>query len=318
VRDTVITHSRLAWRHERAQAAVASHHGLQALPIEGLAARLAGGFLQPIDPDALKAAVTKALAADLGDLDRIKELPGFPRAAAATLSKAWAAGLDLAHLAATAEPEAASRLTAVARLEEEVLRRLPLSMCRPADLVSAALARAPYARVLFGRIAVHGRSEMSPVWRPFLAALAAETDVQWIAGPRHVPPWVHELGIPVVETPRENPEIRTESCASPRHEALEALRWARELIASRRARPEEIAIAAASPEEWDDHFLALGDMSGLDLHFVHGRKVLTTPDGQLAAAIADADSDEAGRVFRFESGHHSDLKAAGVGSPSGS
>src|SRR5438477_10944094 len=79
VRDTVITHSRLAWRHERAQAAVASRHGLQALPIEGLAARLAGGFLQPIDSDALKAAVTKALSADLGDLDRIKELPGFPR-----------------------------------------------------------------------------------------------------------------------------------------------------------------------------------------------------------------------------------------------
>jgi hypothetical protein len=257
------------------------------LPIEGLAARLAGGFLQPIDPDALKAAITKALSADLGDLDRIKELPGFPRAAAATLSKAWAAGLDLAHLAATAEPAAASRLTAVERLEEEVLRHLPLSMCRPADLVSAALARAPYARVLFGRIAVLGRTEMSPVWRPLLAALAAETDVQWIAGPRHVPSWVHELGIPVVEEPRENPEISTESCASPRHEALEALRWARELIASRRAQPEQIAIAAASPEEWDDHFLALGDMSGLDLHFVHGRKVLTTPDGQLAAAIAD-------------------------------
>jgi hypothetical protein len=287
VRDTVITHSRLAWRHERAQAAVASQHGLQALPIEGLAARLAGGFLQPIDPDALKAAVTKALTADLGDLDRIKELPGFPRAAAATLSKAWTAGLNLAELAATAGPEAASRLAAVARLEEEVLRHLPPSMCRPADLVSAALPRTLYARTLFGGIAVRGRTEMSPVWRPLLAALAAETDVQWIAGPRRIPPWVHELGIRVVETPRENPEIRTESCASPRHEALEALRWTRELIASGRARPEQIAIAAASPEEWDDHFLAIGDMSGLDLHFVHGRKVLTTPDGQLAAAIAD-------------------------------
>src|ERR1700749_5270519 len=82
VRDTVITHSPLAWRHGRAQAAVASHHGLQALPIEGLAARLAGGFLQPIDPDALKAAVTKALPAGLGDLDRIQDLPGFLRAAA--------------------------------------------------------------------------------------------------------------------------------------------------------------------------------------------------------------------------------------------
>ena len=52
----------------------------------------------------------------------------------------------------------------------------------------------------------------------------------------------------VVESPQENPEIRTESCASPRHEALEALRWARELIANRSARPEEIAIAAASPD----------------------------------------------------------------------
>jgi hypothetical protein len=160
-------------------------------------------------------------------------------------------------------------------------------MCRPADLVRAALQRTSYARTLFGRIAIHGRTEMSPVWRPLIAALAAETDVQWIAGPRYVPSWVHELGIPVVEAPRENPEIHMESCASPRHEALEALRWARELIASGRARPEEIAIAAASPEEWDDHFLALGDMSGLDLHFVHGRKILTTPDGQLAAATAE-------------------------------
>src|SRR5271168_4945468 len=113
VRDTVITHSRLAWRHERAQAAVKSRHGLQALPIEGLAARLAGGFLQPIDPDALKAAVTKALSADLGDLDRIKELPGFPRAAAATLSKAWTAGLNLAGI--PCEDDAArSRLESMA------------------------------------------------------------------------------------------------------------------------------------------------------------------------------------------------------------
>jgi hypothetical protein len=287
VRETVITHSRLAWRRERAQAATAGRHGVQVLPIEGLAARLAGGFLQPIDPDALKSAIAKALSAELGDLDRIKELPGFPRAAAATLSKVWTAGLNLGDLATSASPEAAPRLVALAKLEAETFRHLPPSMSRPADLVSASLQRISYARALFGSIAIHGRTEMSPIWRPLVAALAAETDVRWIAGPRHVPPWLHELGIPVVETPRETPEIHTESCASPRHEALEALRWARQLIASEEARPEEIAIAAASPEEWDDHFLALIEMSGLDLHFIHGRKVLTTPDGQLAAAIAD-------------------------------
>ena len=95
IRDTVITHSRLARRHERARAAAAGRHGLQALAIEGLAARLAGGFLQPIDSDALKSAIAQTVSADLGDLDRIKDLPGFPRAAAATLSKAWMGGYIL-------------------------------------------------------------------------------------------------------------------------------------------------------------------------------------------------------------------------------
>src|SRR5258708_19266901 len=90
--------------------------GCRPLPIEGLAARLAGGFLQPIDPDALKAAVTKALSADLGDLDRIKELPGFPRAAAPTLPKARAAGLNLAELAPNAAPAPPPPLAAPARL----------------------------------------------------------------------------------------------------------------------------------------------------------------------------------------------------------
>ena len=287
VRDTVITHSRLAWRHERAQAAVASHHGLQALPIEGLAARLAGGFLQPIDPDALKAAITKALSADLGDLDRIKELPGFPRAAAATLSKAWAAGLNLADLAATAGPEAASRLAAVARLEAEVIRHLPLR-CAGQPILSAPRFS---ARPMPAPFSAGSLSMAAPKCPP-----SGDRSSQRLR-PR---PTCNGSPAPVTSHPgftssafrswRRHGKPRKfirESCASPRHEALEALRWARELIASGRARPEEIAIAAASPEEWDDHFLALSDMSGLDLHFVHGRKVLTTPDGQLAAAIAE-------------------------------
>jgi hypothetical protein len=152
VRETIIIHSRLAWRRARGDAALARRHGLQALSIEQLAARLAGGFLQPIDSDALKAAIAKALPQDLGELNSIKELPGFPRAAAATLSKAWSAGLNLTQISATEDVAARPRLEVIRRIEAEVLQHLPRSMRRPADLVAAALSRLHFAKVLFGRI----------------------------------------------------------------------------------------------------------------------------------------------------------------------
>ena len=287
VRETVIIHSRLSWRQVRGAAAIERRHGLQALAIEQLAARLAGGFLQPIDSDALKDAIGEVIAEDLGEFNEIKTLPGFPRAAAATLVKAWAAGLNFTELAKATDGLVRSRIDAVTHLEAHALERLPPSMRRPADLVGLALEHLHNAKVLFGTIRVLGRTEMSPVWRPLLAALKDVTDVQWVAGPRLVPAWVREAGIAIVEKAPERPEIRSESCASPRHEALEAIRWARGLLSSGRAKPEEIAIAAASPAEWDDHFQALSEMAGIDLHFVHGRKALSTPEGQLAAALAE-------------------------------
>jgi hypothetical protein len=283
----MIVYSPLAWRSLRGEAAKQGRHGLQVLYIEQLAARLAGGFLRPIDSDALKAAIAKAITIDLGELNRIKDLPGFPRAAAAALSKAWTAGPDVTAVVGAEGRAAQSRLEAIKRLEHEVLRHLPPSMRRPADLIAAALTRLHHAKVLFGRVSVVGHTEMSPLWRTLLARLADVTEVFWIAGPRFVPSWVADLGIQISKTPPEDPEIRCESCASPRHEALEALRWARSLIVSGKARPEDMAIAAAWPEEWDDHFLALSQMSGLDLCFLHGRRVLTTPDGQLAASLAE-------------------------------
>jgi hypothetical protein len=287
VRETFVIHSRLSWRQVRGSAAIKRQHGLQAIAIEHLVARLAGGFLQPIDSDSLKEAIGEAVAMDLGELNQIKTLPGFPRAAASTLEKAWAAGLKFNELANTTDAPVRARIDAVTRLEARVLERLPTSMRRPADLVALALQRLQYARALFGAIRVVGRTEMSPVWRPFLAALKDVTDVQWVAGPRQVPAWVRTFGIAVVETAPENPEIKTESCASPRHEALEAMRWARALLASGQAKPEEIAITAAWPAEWDDHFQALSDMAGIDLHFVHGRTAVSTQEGQLAASLGE-------------------------------
>ena len=84
-----------------------------------------------------------------------------------------------------------------------------------------------------------------------------------------------------------DPELRLFSCATPQHEALEAFRWMRELIASGNARPEEIAIAAASPADFDDHMMALCADANIPIHFVHGVKAVTNRDGQTAAALAE-------------------------------
>lgn len=287
LRKTLIVHSRYAWRSHRTGAALGSEQGTQLLTIDQMTARLAGGFLQPVDQEDFKAAVSEALQESLGELDAIKALPGFQRAACSSLEKAWSASLDLDEESQTAaEPEARTRLAALALLEKGVLGRLPASQRRPADLVAEAIKHVKLAKAIFGEIEVHGWTEMSPVWRPLLAAVTAETEVVWIAQARHIPEWVCAIGVEVEKCEAASPVTRTVSCASPRHEILEALRWAREHLA-RGAKPHEIAIAAASPETWDDHMLAISDAANLPVHFVHGRAALDTSDGQLAAALAE-------------------------------
>jgi hypothetical protein len=122
MRETLVVHNRYAWRSHRTRAALTGRQGLQLLTIEQLAARLAGGFIQPIDPDDFNGAVAAALAVPMGELDAIKVLPGFRRAAASSLAKAWTAGVNLAEESESAtDPTAKSRLASFATLEREVL-----------------------------------------------------------------------------------------------------------------------------------------------------------------------------------------------------
>ena len=282
-----MVHSRYGWRSHRTRAAMEGSQGLGIVTMEQLAARLAGGFLRSIDADALKAAVAEAVHQPLGELDGIKSLPGFQRAAVASLSKAWSAGLRFdEEAAAAATGTTGARLESLAILEREVLSRLPPNQLRPRDLAAAAARRAGHAPRIFGRIEIHGRTEMSPVWRPLLSRVSRKTDVVWVAGARTSPVWLRDEGIQVETAPKANPSVRALSCASPRHEVLEALRWARRHL-SRGAPPRQIAIAAASPETWDDPMLALAEAANLPLHFIHGRSALSTADGQLAAALAE-------------------------------
>ena len=87
--------------------------------------------------------------------------------------------------------------------------------------------------------------------------------------------------------PPSNTEPILYSCAHPHHEVIEAFRWMRGLLAAGTARPEEIAIAAASPADFDDHVLALSRDCNIPVHFVHGIKAVGGRDGQLAAALAE-------------------------------
>jgi hypothetical protein len=281
-RSTLVVHGRLAMREGRLAAARDGRHGLQVMSFEQAAVRLAGGFARPIDDENLRAAIQAVLpATPMGELESIKALPGMIDAAADTLHKAWRAGIDLAARAAD-HP----RLAAIARLEGAVLDQLPAGMMRPLDIVTAATARIGHAPAVLGPMEIIGLTELSPCWRPLLQALTDHIPVQWRAGPRSVPAWLEGTGVAVARAPAQTPGISAVSAATAYHEAVEAMRWARSLLALG-VLPSEIAIATASPADYDDHFLALRADANIDLHFVHGVGIVTTREGQAAAALAD-------------------------------
>ena len=279
-RRTVVVHTKLAGHIARVTAARAGENGVQIMTMGQLAARLAGGLLHPVDLDALHDALREALlAVAMGELEPIKNLPGMVRAAANTLNKVWRAGIELS---AGQHP----RLQALHVLEEDVLRRLPPSMKRPKELVELACKRLAYAKAALGPVEIHGHSEMSPCWRPLLGKLAETLPVTWIAGPRHVPDWLRKIKVEVRTENTKFPKPGLYSCANPQHEAVEAFRWMRALLASGTP-PEEIAIVAASPADFDDHILALSREANIPVHFVHGINAVTQRDGQSAAALAE-------------------------------
>ncbi|MDP3593566.1 PD-(D/E)XK nuclease family protein [Phenylobacterium sp.] len=282
-RHTIIAHGRLAMRELRLAAARERQHGLQIMSFEQLAVRLAGGFARPIDDESLRAAIQAVLpSTPLGELENIKLLPGMVDASADTIHKAWRAGIDLAARAGD-HP----RLDSIARLETAVLAQLPPGMMRPADLVAAASLRLGHAKAVLGPVEIVGITELSPCWRPLLQALTTHIPVIWTAGPRPTPAWLEGTRVTVNRTGPQTPAINAISAATAYHEAIEAVRWARSLLASGEADPADIAIAGASTAEYDDHFLSLRADANLDLHFVHGIKITTTREGQAAAALAD-------------------------------
>lgn len=277
-RVTRVVSGPLALKMQRLRAARENVAGVDVTTLPLLAARLAGGFRRPASPEDVQPAIRSALAdGGFRELERVRDLPGMVRAVQRTLAMVWRADALL-------DPAGGARLGDLTELDARVRAALPAGALAPPDLRDAALARMAHAPVLFGRIELEGLLDVDPVWRPLAAALADVTAVSWrrpCAGARD---W---FSGEVVETwPAAAGEASAVICADPQAEVVEALRWARRLMAGGVAAA-RIGIAATSPETWDEAMLVLSREAGMPLHFTHGVAALEDPAGQACAALAD-------------------------------
>ncbi len=280
-RRTIVVEGPLAFHMRRIAAARRGETGVQIMTIPQMAARLAGGFTRPAQSQDLDPAIRDALeAGGFAELESIRHLPGMTRAVARTLAKIWLADLPLLERA-----DQGARLADIAEIERRVRANLPKGVLTPRDLRDAALIRLDNAPVVLGSLQLDGVVTVAPVWRPLLQALNGVVPLAW-----HNPGATDINWFPGEITADQRPiagVMKVVSCANPRAEVVEALRWMRERIASGQAKPEEIAICASSVGEWDEHFLVLAADADLPLHFSHGVPALASREGQACGALAD-------------------------------
>lgn len=279
-RRTVVVEGPLAFHMRRIAAAREAEAGTHIMTLPQLAARLVGGFTRPALSQDLFPAIRVALDAGLfADLESIRSLPGMTRAVAWTLSRVWNVDFALADRGENA------RLQDLATIEARVRATLPTGVLTPRDLRDASLQHLAHAAAVLGNVELHSVVRVAPLWRPLLDALSRQVRLTWSdPGGADIAWFTGEIQSNPEPAPA-TPEVV--SCATPRAEVIEALRWVSELIASGRARPQQIAICATATEEWDDHMLALASDGGLPLHFSHGVPALASRKGQTCAALAD-------------------------------
>ncbi len=279
---TTLVHGPLAYAMRRAVAARRRELGIQILTPVQLAVRLAGGFLRPASRESIEDGVLAALSQPERFLEiaSISDLPGMNRALRRTLQNIWRSGYDL-----RSGPYSANvRLKDLSFVEDVIREHLRPGEALLGDLCQRARNNVGLAPRVVGALRIEQVHAIDPIWRPLINDLAKVVEIIWYASADTDTSWFAGK----VEPQSTGQSTRTGiSCADPAHEALEAMRWARTLLAEGTARPEEIAICTTSPKGWDDYMLALAASSGVPFCFVHGRPALATRDGQRCAALAD-------------------------------
>lgn len=281
VRSTVVVDGPLAFRSQRTKAARDQALGREILTLPLVAARLAGGFIAPAGAEELYPAIQAALiGGGFLDINGVSSLPGMPRAVLHSLDAAWRADVDL-----TSHAQRSPRCADLNLIETRIRELLPSSRRLPRDLRDDALARASKAGLLLGPVVLAGVIDVDPLWRPMVNEIARYTDLTWELPAAARPSWFNGT-VHLVE-PVGPSTFCAEVCADYKSEVVEALRWVRQLLSSGQAKAEDVAIAATSTIDWDDHFLIYARNAGLPLHFSHGVPALSTAAGQVCAALAD-------------------------------
>jgi len=280
-RTTYVVSGRLGERRVRDELAEQGSLGHEVTSMAGLARRLVGGFARPVSSSELLGALQEPPVERLTGLRELADMPGFARAAARTLRAVWDADLDLRERAA-----AGGRWAELAALEQHVEDALEGGALLPHRLVRRARRRVGLAPKLLGPVTLDRVDDLPPLYRGLLIDLTGQVPVAWRGLQPRPPAWL-KASVAWVAPPALRPMATVASCANPDHEALEALRWVHELLCSGR-RPEEVALGTAQVGPYDESVLGLARSAGLPLHAAHGIPVLTTPVGQLLAALADA------------------------------
>jgi len=278
-KNTIVVLDRHSYLTQRLEIATQRAHGTQIMMMGELAVRLAGGFVQMVNPAFLRATIQEVLPnTDLGSLNNIKDLPGFVGAATNTINKVWLSGFDLTQI----HP----RIREVTLLNQAVRDSLPSYLLPPESLIQRASNNIVHAQAVLGSVSFMGMTELHPCWWQLVELLSKHVPVTWIAGPRYVPARLPQHCI-LQSEPQQNPSISAVSCSTPFHECIEAMRWARHLVSNKGISPNDIAIAATDTNIYDDFFLSLRKESDLPLYFAHGVKMINQAHGQAVVALAD-------------------------------
>lgn len=236
-----------------------------------LAIALAPPEALAMDANLLRDAAAQALAQPgLGHLDHLDRGHRTARAAASALEQLWHGAVALSE--ASRSPSA--RIRAIARLEQRVREALPKDMLDAHALALRSARHVDTGAPLAGglqKLVIDPRAIRSSAGRTLVRALARRIEVTESA-PAHRAP-THTL-----ET------VERTSCATPLHEAMEAVAWAVQCV--RTTTPGAVAIAAPALATHEDDLEAVAAEHGLTLAHTAGVRALASTAGQELSALA--------------------------------